>query len=101
MENPQPKSLNSLTDDELDAISGGYILDNGEDYGEFRYMLVMDRTGVTLAYCGSLEEMENRVDAHNATYKDDFMHASKGIITREQYKEIFGHEWDRSMYYGH
>lgn len=101
MENPQPKSLNSLTDDELDAISGGYILDNGEDAGEFRYMLVHERTGITFAYCGDLGEMENLVDAHNAHYNDDFMYASKRIITRGQYQEIFGRDWDRTMYYGH
>lgn len=101
MENQKPKSLNSISDDELDAISGGYILDQGEDAGIFRYMLVQDRTGLTCAYCESIEDMEKRIDEYNGRYKDDFLHASKQVITRDQYREIFGKEWTSYMYIGH
>lgn len=101
MDTSKPKSLNSISDDELDAISGGYILDQGEDAGIFRYMLVQDHTGLTCAYCENLEDMEKRIDEYNARNKNDFLHASKKVITRAQYKEIFGQEWSSSTYIGH
>lgn len=90
MENPQLKNLNSISDDELDSFSGGYILDCGEDAGERRYYLIRDSNGNALAYSSDLEEIERQIDRSNACAPEGFVLATKGVITREQYREIYG-----------
>lgn len=90
MEKPQTKMLSSLTDDELEAIAGGYILDMGEGEGDSRYFLIQDRTGRALAKSGDLEEVQRQIDKSNACAPEGYVLATKGVITFDQYKQMYG-----------
>lgn len=90
MVQPQIRTLGSLSDDELDAVSGGYILDMGEGEGDSRYFLIQDSTGRALAKSGELEEIQRQIDKSNACAPEGYVLATKDVITFDQYKQKYG-----------
>lgn len=90
MDNEPSKQLNNLPDEELDAATGGYILDMGEGAGDMRYLLVRDSNGRVLDARANLEDIQNMIDKSNACAPEGFVLASKDVITPEQYKTIYG-----------
>ena len=73
--------------EELEAVSGGYILDRGEWCGDsLRYAVIDDETGKVVTLTNTLRGAE--ITAHGCQngygeiYNDE-------IITLEQYEQIF------------
>ena len=83
--------LRGLSDDQVDSVSGGYILDRGPNYrGSLPYVVIDDETGKTVSYCSCLEA------AHNACgpyYEHGWVSYDKQIITLDEYREIFGRDF--------
>lgn len=83
MADQNPESTERLTDEQLDAIAGGYILDRGERwYGlNSRYMIIDDKTGEVLTGSDHANYAETIADARDV---------SQRFITLEEYEQIFG-----------
>ena len=78
------KEMKKLSMEELDKIDGGYILYQGDDYpGSCKYVLIDDQTGESITFCTN--------DYFGYHKRSEFN--SKRIISREEYKEIFGKDW--------
>ena len=85
--NESKRKLDKLTDDMLDAFSGGYILDLGEDYYDpnGRWCLVDDKTGHPIHFTYSRSELEDivRKYADRSFYSPD-------VITTDDYNRMYG-----------
>lgn len=90
MDQPQIKSMDNLSDEELEAIAGGYILDMGEGEGDSRYYLIQDSTGRALAKSGNIEEIQRQIDKSNACAPEGYVLATKDVLTFDQYKQKYG-----------
>ena len=95
MDTSKNNGLDNLSDDQVERISGGYIVDQGPDYnGSFPYVVVDDKDGHAITHC-------NNLDAAYETCAGGFDNAvwkmvpsqSTRIITPAEYKEIFGKDW--------
>ena len=86
MTDQDPKGIKLLTDEQMDSIAGGYIVDRGEKfYGlNSRYFIIDDVTGEYLR--GSDHE-------NYAVTIADAKNVSQQFITFDEYKEIFGKEF--------
>ena len=94
MDNEKLNNMNSLSDDALDAVSGGYILDRGTDIEDsFRYVVIDPKTGDSVSYNNDLASAQQMA---NGAFNDPWRNFPKygdEIITPDQYKEIFGKSW--------
>ena len=90
MDESKLKNLTDLTEEELDAITGGYILDFGADCGDScRWALVRDGDGEVVCYASSRESIENLIP-----YKPLGKY-SYDVITLDDYERIYGKGlWD-------
>lgn len=92
MDIPVVDSLDNLTDEQLDAIAGGYIVDVGVNNPKFdrRYAVVNDKTGGTILFTNDLGYAEGQADTltEKVSYLDWLY--SKRIITPDDYESIFG-----------
>lgn len=84
----QNKNLNDLSDDELEAVAGGWIVDMGpqEDESYNRYAYV-DYFGEVKTYTSTLEDAQDIANRNKAT--GGFYNSA--LMTIEQYEERFGH----------
>ena len=81
----KPNKLNKVNEEELDSISGGYILDRGKGvaYAEERYVLIRDSDGAVIHHSYSLSELQKAARQHSDTFSDE-------VINRDQYEQIYG-----------
>lgn len=81
MDKPKAKNLSELTDEQIDAISGGYILDLCGMSNPTEYALVDDKTGDVICYANTLQGLKETRAARRC---------SDEIITLDDYQNIFG-----------
>ena len=83
MEETKTNGMNNLSDENLDAITGGYIvrLDDGTSTP---WAVVDDKTGNLVYYCTDLVAAKNTADWYGCWQE---------LLTKEQYKKKFGREW--------
>ena len=58
MDKPKANNLSELTDEQIDAISGGYILDLCGMSNPTEYALVDDKTGDVICYANTLKGLK-------------------------------------------
>jgi hypothetical protein len=75
---------------------GGYIVDQGPDYGGcFPYVVVDDKDGHKITQCNTLSAARRTCNGNvdeNAIWQK-VPTQSMRIITPAEYKEIFGRDW--------
>lgn len=88
MEEKHANGLDNLSDDELEAVSGGWIVDMGpqEDESYNRYVYV-DYFGEIKTYTSTLEDAQDIANRNKNT--GGFYNSA--VMTLEQYEERFGH----------
>ena len=83
-------NLENLTDEQLEAVAGGMILDLGEDTPyRYRYAVIDDKTGKTLIFSDDLDHADTMADARDVSSK---------VITLKEYESIFGKKPDGIPY---
>lgn len=100
MKDPKINGMRRLTDEQVESVAAGYILDQGEDAGVYRYMIISDVAGFTLDWFPTLEGAQEEIDRRNSNRpgSDPGYIIHKTVITRDQYKEIFGRDWGWDTY---
>lgn len=88
--------LTDVSDEQLEAIAGGVILDMGDDYeGEDRFVLIDDKSGKAVMYADSLEPCIVRANGGPAGTGPSGSGRTfdTTVITPEEYKARFGREF--------
>ena len=83
MDVPRIDSLDQLTDEQLDAFAGGYILDLCGVHNPSEYALVNDKTGEIICYSNIIYGISE--DRRTSRYSHE-------VITLDDYKKIYGKE---------
>lgn len=85
MDEKNAKGLENLTDEQVEAIAGGWIVDMGETDGS-RYVIVEDISGEVLGQASDFNDARNI--AKSLTSQGE--RAGKAMITPEEYEKFFG-----------
>ena len=81
----------SLTDEQLDAIAGGLIIDEGPSANPAtRYAVVDDKTGQAICFTNELQEALITCNGGRSGQEERY---EPTIITPQQYEERFGIAW--------
>ena len=81
MDKPKASNLNALSDDQIDGIAGGYILDLCGWANPTEYALVDDKTGDVICYANTLQGIKETKAARRQSHE---------VITLDEYQGIFG-----------
>lgn len=88
MDKQMTDGLRGLSDEQMDGIAGGLIIDRGEDYdGEDRFVLVTDKEGKPILYADNIERC---IVQANGGHKFTGPTYDTTVITPEEYEAKFG-----------
>lgn len=88
MGDTKAKGLHSLSDEQIDGIAGGFIVDRGEQASDpsARFVVVEDITGDVVGHAASYGDAR----AFALECSSQGARTGKAVLTLEEYEKIFG-----------